>query len=582
MDAEEKLRQGLELYAKGELADAAEVFRDILVEDKANVDALNLLSIVFLDVGNLELAANLALQATLIDPDFASPHVSLGNARQGMGDFEGAVESFERALALEPEQPEILNNLASALNELGRWRDAADAASRAVIAMPGLLAAHINLGNALLGIDNVEQAAQSYRIALKLAPDHSDTHFNLGNALLRMGDADGALESFERAVANDPENPAKLYNVGNALLERGRLEDAADHYRRALSTSPGNTDILNNLASAYQFMGFEDKAVSTFRQALDQDPDNAELHFNLALALIQMGDFAEGWREYEARWGHSGLGLKKRDFPWPQWGGGDLKGLTILLHGEQGLGDAIQFSRFAAGVAERGGKVILECPRPLASLLATAPGVAEVVEAGGSLPPFDRHAPMMSLPRLLGTRLETVPADVPYLSVPEGAGAPGAEGDGFKVGFVWGGSATQRNDRDRSCDARLFERLFDLSGVRFFSFQVGSHADAFETLSHGGNVMELGTGFGDFADTAAAVAEMDLVISVDTAVAHLAGAMGRPVWTLLAYAPGFLWMRGRDDSVWYPTMRLFRQPSWGDWDSVFTDVRAALEETLDG
>ncbi|MCH7486264.1 MAG: tetratricopeptide repeat protein [Proteobacteria bacterium] len=577
MDIAGELRKGLGLHRDGRLAEAGDIYARVLEAEPDNADALNLMGVVLQAAGDCVGAIGLLRRATELAPEYFAAHVNLGNAQQGAGRLEDAVCALQTAIRLNPDAPEALNNLASVLNGLGRHQEAEDACARALALAPRFAEALNNLGNALIGLGRAEEAAQNFQASLAIDANSAEAHFNLGNALMDLGATREAAASYGRAVDLDGDDTHKLYNLGNALRALDRAEDAVDCYRRALEADPDNTDALNNLAAACKDLGKLDEARECYRRALSFEPDSADLHWNHSLVLLQSGEFAEGWREYEWRWRTPSFAHILRDFEPPRWEGGDLSGKTILVHAEQGFGDAIQFVRYAPMVAARGGRVVLECRPGLERLFAGVEGVAEVVTLGAPLPPFDVHIPLMSLPRVFATELDTIPDAVPYLSLPAGAEA-GDEitaAPGLKVGIVWAGSPTRPDNDKRSCEPGHFAPLMGIPGTTFFSLQVGEFAAGLRELE--GEAVDLAPGLGDFADTAAAVQALDLVISVDTAVLHLAGALARPAWGALSFATGFLWMQGRDDSPWYPTMRLFRQETPGDWEPVFRRLGRELE-----
>lgn len=494
------------------------------------------------------------------------------------GKLAEAADLYNGVLATEPDNVDALNLLGALAHGMGRHELAIKLASRAVALAPGYAAVHNNLGNALAGGRKFEAAAASFRNALAIDSNDSTAAYNLATALLAMGDAKQALPHFSKAVQLDPFNAVKHYNLGNAALALDRYEEAAGAFAEAVRLDPKYADAHNNLGSALQSLGRLDEAVASFRRALALEPKSADVHWNLALALLQRGDFKDGWAEYEWRWKNPAFTTPFRDFGKPLWDGRLLDGRTILLHAEQGLGDTLQFARYAPLVAARGGRIVLECRAPLRRLLAETPGVAQTIAAGDPLPAFDVQAPLMSLPHILGTTLETIPADVPYLKVPKDAAValPRPESPELKVGFAWAGSPTRREDRIRSVDPARFRPLFEVPGTRFYALQVGARADGFRAIEGPETLHDLAPAIDDFADTAALVAQLDLVITVDTALAHLAGGLARPVWVLVPFARTYLWLASRDDSPWYPTLRLFGQAKPGDWDPVFARVRDAL------
>ena len=577
-----RLKQALALHQAGKLADAADVYKAILAAEPDNVDALNLLGALAHAMGRHELAIALASRAVARAPDYAAPQVTLGNALQSAGRLEEAAKAFRRACDLAPTSAEAHVNLASALNALGRHADGAAAARRAIQLAPGLAAAHNNLGNALAGERAFDAAVASYREALAIDRSDAAAHYNLATALVAAGDPKTALHHFARAVNLDPASPAKHYNLGNTALALDLYEEAANAFAEAVRLDPAFADAHNNLGSALQSLGRLDDAVASFRQAVALESESADVHWNLALALLQRGDYREGWAEYEWRWKNPAFTTPRRDFGKPLWDGKLLEGRAILLHAEQGMGDALQFARYAPLVHARGGRVVLECRPPLRRLLTHMPGIDRTCATGDALPAFDVQAPLMSLPHIFGTMLDTIPAAVPYLRVPADTAVdlPNAGTGELKVGFAWAGSPTRREDRIRSVEASRFRPLFQVPGTRFYALQVGARAGGFQAIADAENVHDLAPAIGDFADTAAALEKLDLVITVDTAVAHLAGALARPVWVLVPFARTYLWLAGRDDSPWYPTLRLFGQTKPGAWDPVFARVRDELSRLV--
>ena len=438
--------------------------------------------------------------------------------------------------------------------------------------------------------DSEIQAAKSHHRAGRLAdakrlyaeilsrqPDNALALNLLGMIAYQEGDFRLAIDRIDKAIALRPRYAEAHSNVGSALKKLDRFDEAVAAYRKALDLRPDFAEVHFNLGNALKEQGKLDEATAAHRRALALNSELAGAHYNLGLALMSLGKLDEGFREYEWRWKTDEF--RPREFRQPQWSGLRFAGETVLIHAEQGLGDAIQFVRYAPLVRARGGRVVFECPKSLLRLLRGVDGIDHFVARGKPLPSFDFHVPLLSLPHILGTILADIPADVPYLSVPDGVAAPALEpADGrLRVGIVWQGNTKHKNDRNRSCPLRHFEALARRNDVTLYSLQVGPGAADLKGLATDAPIHDLGARLGDFADTAAAIAELDLVITVDTAVAHLAGAMARPIWTLLPFAPDWRWLLERDDSPWYPTMRLFRQSHQGDWDGVFDRVGRALE-----
>src|SRR3989441_401595 len=375
------------------------------------------------------------------------------------------------------------------------------------------------------------------------------------------------------------------YNLGETYRATGKLEDAIASYRQALALKPDFAEAHKSLGIALWDQGKLDEAITCFRQALTLKPDYVHAHCSLGLALLSAGDLSRGFTEYEWRWR-----LKEFErqcagliLPQPFWDGSELNGRTILLYAEQGFGTTIQFIRYAPLVARGGGCVIVACQPELVRLLASVAGTAQVVSEREPLPDFDLHAPLLSLPRIIGTTLETIPSQCPYLSPPESSSVkveatPDVK---LKVGIVWAGLPIHRNDRNRSCPLSYFLELAELPGVAVYSLQKHPIAAGLGEVTLGMLVHNLSDQIGDWADTAAAICQLDLVLTVDTGVAHLAGALGWPVWVLLPHVGvDWRWMDGREDSPWYPSMRLFRQDAPGDWPGVFATVSAELQTLL--
>ncbi len=381
-----------------------------------------------------------------------------------------------------------------------------------------------------------------------------------------------------RALDLKPDYADAHSNLGNVLQEQGQLDLAVASYRQALQLKPAYFDALNNLGNALRAQGKLTESVASYEQALEVKPDNPQVRMSRALCWLQMGDFERGWAEYEWR-------LKCREFSIPAfrqplWDGSPLDGRPILLYADHGLGDAIQFIRYAPMVKARGGRVIVACRQPLARILATCAGIDQVFAEGSLLPEIAFYAPLMSLPRILGTSLASVPAEVPYLTADTALVNQWHDelgpGGGFRVGIAWQGNPRYRRDHQRSFRLAQLEPLAQVAGVRLFSLQKGVGTDEIAELAGRFAVSDLGGRFTDFTDTAAVMRNLDLVITLDSSLAHLAGALGAPTWVAVPVASDWRWLIDREDSPWYPTMRLFRQKRWGDWDEVFSRMAVVL------
>ena len=506
----------------------------------------------------------------------------LGAALAGQGKLVEALAALRRALEIDADLVDALNNIGIVHRLQGRAEAAAEAFNRALAIRPDQLSAHVNLGALLYDAGKLDEAEQVYRRALAIDPDVAEAHNGLGAVLLDRGAIDEAAAAFERALALDPCHAVALSNLGSVKRQRGDLASAVDCYRRAIAIHPRLVEAHVNLGNVLRSQGALDDAAAALRRALDIDRGHPEAHWNLAGLLLLNGNFVDGWAEYEWRAKCRQFRGQEWDFGKPRWDGAAIRRKHILLYAEQGLGDAIQFVRYVPMVAGRARHVVVRCPPPLTRLFETVAGVAAVAPDIEAKTRFHVAAPLMSLPAILGTDLATIPNAVPYLAVPAGAAVPlavmAAPAGTLKVGLAWAGNPEHKNDRNRSIDLERLAPLLDTPGCAFYSLQVGAGRDAIGRLRLGDRISDLGQGFRDFADTAAAVVALDLVIAVDTSVAHLAGALAKPVWTLLPRVPDWRWLMDRDDSPWYPTMRLFRQKTAGDWPGVVAAVAAALRD----
>ncbi|MDE1148554.1 MAG: tetratricopeptide repeat protein [Azospirillaceae bacterium] len=533
------------------------------------------------DLAGVEAACRQALTANPRQPGFL--HI-LGLVAQARGKSEIAVELIREAIALKPEDSSMYGNLGIALAKLNRM-DEADAAYRKAMELrPNNAEARSNLGNVLRHMGRWDEAEVLYREALALRPDFPEAHSNLGNVMRNRDDLDGAEAAYRQALALRPAYAEARYNLGNVQLARGQTHDAIDSFRQAVAQAPRLVEAHNNLGSALKAVGEMDGALAAYRAALAVDPRYAEARYNLGLLLLALGDYADGWAAYEWRWGSPDFRRHRRPFTQKVWRGEAMPEATVLLHAEQGFGDTLHFCRYVPLAAARCGRVVLEVPKPLVHLLQGSPallvtGNVEIVARGTALPAFDLHCPLLSLPLALGTRMETVPADVPYLAVPVDAEAPPVPRSRPRIGIVWAGNPTYTPDKRRSLTpAQVASLVAGFADVDFVSLQ--KDPDKAGGVPEG--VADIMADVADFADTAALVQGLDLVISVDTSVVHLAGALARPVWLLNRYDTDWRWLYGRDDSPWYPTLRQFRQPSPGDWADVIARVRAALTQWITG
>jgi Flp pilus assembly protein TadD len=484
----------------------------------------------------------------------------------------------DRPPAAAPDDADARNALGNALLELGR-PEAAAAEYRAALAIrPSDASLHYNLGNALLLAGRPAEAEPCYRAAHALRPDHLGVLNNLGNALRDLARHAEAAECYRALLRLWPDCAGAHNNLGSALLAEGEAEAAAGCFAEAVRLQPDYAEACNNLGGTLLALDRADAALPWFRRAVALDAGQAQARFGESLALLALGAYREGWAAYESRWLDPRFSAEEPDFTAPRWHGEALAGRTLLLHAEQGLGDTLQFARYVPLARQRGGRVVLEAPP---SLLPLLDGLADaIIPCGGPRPPFDLHCPLLSLPLAFGTDLATVPATVPYLAVDGARLAAWRALLGARrrprIGLAFSGSPEHPEDAARSVPAALLAPLLAIDAMEFHVVQTDIRAADAPHLPSGARVHA--ERLKDFADTAALISLLDLVISVDTSVAHLAGALARPVWVLLPRGADFRWLRHRDDSPWYPTARLFRQDDTGRWEPVLARVAARLRD----
>ena len=546
----------------------------------AEFDALHLAAVRAYESGRLEEAGQLIVNALKINPRSAEAHSIRGIVLASQKRHEEALASFDTALAIRPDYAGALSNRGLALAELRRYDEALANYDKALSIRPDFAEASNNRGNSLYALGRNDEALVSYAEAIAHAPDYAEAQNNRGQALEALGRHQEALASYQKALAIRPDYAEVLNNHGNALHAIGRYDEALASYDKALSIRPDYAEALSNRGISLYVLGRYDEALADYDKALTIKPDYAEAQFNQSLCRLLMGDFERGWEQHEWRWKWDDFPSPKRDFPQPLWlGEEDIAGKTVLVHFEQGLGDTIQFARYVALVAAKGASVFFEVPKVLAPLMIGLAGPSRVFAEGEALPATDFHVPLLSLPLAFKTTLQSIPASIPYLSVPSGAASAWRKklaNDGETlVGLCWRGNPDYKGDRERSIPLADLIPLLSSPGIRFISLQ--KELDEKERVLTEGmaNFTQPGE---DFKNTAQIVAALDLVITVDTAWAHWAGAIGKPVWVLLPFPPHWCWLLEREDSPWYPTARLFRQPRIGDWDSVIGRVKHCLRQ----
>jgi Flp pilus assembly protein TadD len=443
----------------------------------------------------------------------------------------------------------------------------------AKLAQSDLVGFYINQGSALYQRRQFAEAGGCYRRALDLNPKDADAHYNLGNVLVQQENLAEAITCFRQAVRLDPNHAAAHFNLGNAYADKGLLDRAVESYRRCLQVNPNHAEAHNNLGNALQVLGQMTEAGICYEEALWLNPRFALAQLNRGHWRLLQGHFESGWSDYEQRW--AAFGQSPRHLEQPRWDGSPLEGKTILVWAEQGLGDTLQFVRYLPLVKQKGGNVVLECQAALLNILTGISGADHVVATDSPLPPYDVQIPLLSVPGLFGTRTDTIPAGVPYIPLGRAARRNAGNRIPRTIGIVWQGSMNQKADR-RSLPLAQFEPLAKLVGVQQVSLQVRPGAKQIEEVSF--PIADWGSTFNpaSLIDLATALLKVDLVVTVDTAAAHLAGALGVPVWTLLSFGSDWRWLLHRADCPWYPTMRLFRQTKLGDWCEVIERVVLAV------
>lgn len=479
--------------------------------------------------------------------------LQIGWKQHQSGDLRGAEQVYRQVLQVAPANENAWCFLGMSCHDQARYDDAVQAYGRALEIRADFPVALSNLGNTLKQLGKLDEAIASCQRALQYNPDYSTAYNNLGVAYVAKGDLDAAKVTFEKSLELMPDGVVANANLGAVLVRQGDFE----------------------------------AGMARSEAALEIDPQYAEAHKNLAIVWLLMGDFERGWPEYEWRWRCPG------DFPppidQPMWDATPLEGRTILLVAEQGLGDTLQFVRYAKLLRQQAARVIVAAQKPLLPILAECPGIDQLVEFDGAYPAFDTWAPLVSLPRLVKTALTSIPADVPYLAADAALVQTWSKRlaayPGFRIGVTWQGSPNYHADQYRSIPLQSFAPLADLPGVQLFSLQKGFGSEQFAAVGSQFNVIDFGDELdensGPFMDTAAILRNMDLLVSADTGVPHLAGAMGVETWLALCLSPDWRWLLNRDDSPWYPSSRLFRQQTLGDWDEVFQRMAMALRPRVE-
>jgi tetratricopeptide (TPR) repeat protein len=574
---------GLILHMTGRFEEAMMHFQKAIDVQPDQAEVYYNLGMVLKEKGRLNEAIANYEKAIHLSPSNADAYVNLGIVFREIGQIDEAIVNYRKALELNPKNIDTYVNLGIALREIGQLNEAIFCFQKALQIDADYVLALNNLGITVRERGNLDDSVAWFQKVISIDPKFDNAYFNLGIVFHEKRQLDKALDFFQKTIKLNPNSDDAYYNLGIVYGEKGQFHMAIDSYKKAINIKPTNSNALNNLGIVLQDKGQIDEAILCFRKALGFKPDDAEAHWNIAQALLLSGNFKEGWKEYE--WRLKVKDFHSRTFSEPLWDGSDIAGLSILLHAEQGLGDTIQFIRYVPLVAKPDTTIIVSCQKELRSLLQNVKGVSTVVSYGEPLPQFDVHCPLLSLPLLFSTTLDNIPAKIPYISadtllVQKWREKIQPDKSKVNIGIVWAGNPKFPNDVKRSCSYDIFLPLAGLSNVALYSLQKREVTCQAKNFPMGMQLIDYTGDIHDFSDTAGLIENLDVVISVDTAVAHLAGALGKPVWTLLPYSPDWRWMLNRNDSPWYPSMRLFRQPSRGDWRSVIEDVKTAVKDIL--
>lgn len=610
----QSLQRGLTAHQAGRLTEARIAYLEALKLAPQNPDALHLLGVAvgalgetdhgielisqaihlcpqqadyLFNLGNLQLskkqfaaATNNYRSALRLNPGMPDVWANLALVQSAQGNHAEAREAWRQSLALDPKQPDHWLRLAESYHDSGLLQEAADTYTAATLHAPNHVAIACNHGNILRELSRFREAAETYRRAVALAPNNHETWNNLGVALKDLGRIKEAVDAFRQSIHNKPDYAEAFSNLAPALQQLNRAAEAIDACQHALALNPVHDGALTNLGNALLANNRTNEAIAAFARARECNPCNHVAFKNEGIAHLLSGNLLTGFALYEARWEEAEFRATRHNFARTQWlGEQPLAGRSILLHSEQGLGDTIQFARYAPLLVRQGARVYLEAPAPLFELLSDLPGPT-VFPQGAPLPHSDFHCSLLSLPCALKTNINSIPAPIPYLQprTPRIARWQSAADQltGLKVGVVWSGNPNHKNDHNRSIPFTIFKTLFTCINASFTGLQKEMRSEELPELSPCPTFHNWASGINDFSDTAGLIQHMDLVISVDTSVAHLAGAMGKPTWVLLPFSPDWRWLLNTDRSPWYPTVRLFRQPKTGDWETVLAQVATSL------
>ena len=567
------LKKGLKHHREGHIELAEACYRKILQVNPMSSEARQMMRLLGGSAGQEPIQSVRAIPAD--DPDTLNRRAYSHLAK---GEMQAAIECFRRVVELRPESAQAHQYLGEALERLGDLPAAVNSYQRALALQPDSPELHCHLGRALYRGGALQPAAQIYQRALTLDPKRYDIYSDFAIVLTDLGNFAAATEAFRRSLRLNRNSAKTIAGLGYLFQRKGDLISAADAYRDAIRLDPKLVAAYRDLGFVLYGLGELSEAADCFHRLRGLQPDSAEATANLGLIHLLQGNLSAGWAEYESRW-EVGVG-DDRKLVQRRWRGEALGGDRILLYAEQGLGDTLQFVRYVPLVAARGGQVVLEVQPALRGLLSGTDGASQVIGRGETLPDFTWQCPLLSLPLALGTEMNSIPARVPYVYADPArvqAWQQRLQGNARRIGLAWAGNPSHHRDRLRSIPLEQLVPLLKVPGTTFYSLQFGAGSEQLKQLPAGARLIDLGDELKNFADMAAMVSNLDLVISIDTSVAHLAGALGKPVWIMLNKGCDWRWFLDREDSPWYPTARLFRQATAGGWQEVVDRIAVELQ-----
>lgn len=611
------LQYAVQLIQASRLDEARRIVLQVLQQEPNNHEAIHLMAYTANSMGNWTESEDYLRRAVALNPHSAVYIQNLGALLNARGQVDEAVACFQKSMTLDPRYPDPVMKMGLVYESRKDFDTAAEYYRKAIAIQPDFAEAHCNLGDILVQKSQFAEALTAYGNALRINPNLAEAYANRATAFDKLGREDEALAELQRAVQINPNMPLALVSLGQLMSRKGKIEQAIPHIRRATELAPGNVNFRSALAIAHlrlgQYeqavehcrranqidsnfidpwvnlglaltdLGEHDQALKAYDRALQIDPTCSSTQANRALIHLRRGDFEKGFADYDHRWQLGEFQQMMQKYTCPRWSGEPLAGKTLILWHEQGFGDTIHLIRYAKIMADQGATIIAQAQPQLLGLLKSVAGISRLITRSDSLPSADFHAPMLSIPGILNTRPDRIPAEVPYIT-PDPAlveqwrerMAPHA---GYRVGIAWCGNPHLRLDHERSIPLKQFLPLSRIGGVKLFSLQVGMGTDQLRTVPM--NLIDLTSYIRDFSDTAACIANLNLLITVDTAVLHLAGAMAKPVWGLIQKWPDWRWQLDREDSPWYPTIRLFRQPRLKDWASVMDRIASELPAEIE-